>query len=148
LNSSSPPASPWIDDQLRVDVSLKVGSVKEAVTVEVDAVQVETESTQLGQVVSAKQILSLPLNGRSFIDLLGLQAAVAPTTSGSISQDRSVSGILSAGNTPNTGRQHWLGGRTFRRPALRNFDPSPFVNSDGNLTAVAGSAWRRFFRSV
>jgi hypothetical protein len=94
-----------VNDQLRVDVSLKVGSVKEAVTVEANAVQVETESTQLGQVVSAKQILSLPLNGRSFIDLLGLQAGVAPTTSGSISQDRPVSGILSAGNISVNGQR-------------------------------------------
>ena len=77
-----------VNDELRVDVSLKVGAVKEAVTVEANAVQVETESTQLGQVIGSKQILSLPLNGRSYIDLLGLQAGVAPTTSGSMQQDR------------------------------------------------------------
>ena len=83
-----------VNDQLRIDVALKVGTVREAVTVEANAAQVETESTQLGQVVTTKQILSLPLNGRSFIDLLGLQAGVAPTTSGSMQQDRPVSGIL------------------------------------------------------
>jgi hypothetical protein len=79
-----------VNDQLRVDVSLKVGTVKELVTVEANSVQVETESTQLGQVISTKQILTLPLNGRSYIDLLGLQAGVAPATSGSIQQDRPV----------------------------------------------------------
>jgi len=87
-----------VNDQLRIDVSLKVGTVKESVTVEASPVQVETESTQLGQVVSTKQILSLPLNGRSYIDLLALQAGVAPATSGSIQQDRPVSGISDAGN--------------------------------------------------
>jgi Carboxypeptidase regulatory-like domain len=94
-----------VNDQLRVDVSLKIGSVKEAVTVEANGVQVETESTQLGQVVGTKQILSLPLNGRSFIDLLGLQAGVAPSTSGSIQQDRPVSGILSSGNISVNGQR-------------------------------------------
>ena len=74
-----------INDQLRVDVALKVGSIKESVTVEANSVQVETDSTQLGQVVGTKEILSLPLNGRSFLDLLGLQAGVAPATSGSTS---------------------------------------------------------------
>ena len=94
-----------VNDELRVDVSLKVGAVKEAVTVEANAVQVETESTQLGQVIGSKQILSLPLNGRSYIDLLGLQAGVAPTTSGSMQQDRPVSGILSAGNISVNGQR-------------------------------------------
>lgn len=94
-----------INDQLRVDVKLQVGTLKSAVTVEANAVQVETESTQLGQVIESKQILSLPLNGRSFLDLLGLQAGVAPTTSGSMQQDRPVSGILSAGNISVNGQR-------------------------------------------
>ncbi len=94
-----------INDQLRVDVTLKVGTIVDTVTVEANAVQVETDSTQLGQVVSTKEILSLPLNGRSFLDLLGLQAGVAPATSGSIQQDRPVSGILSAGNVSVNGQR-------------------------------------------
>jgi hypothetical protein len=67
-----------VNDKLRVDVTLHPGTVKETVRVEANPVQVETESTQLGQVIGTKQILALPLNGRSFIDLLGLQAGVAP----------------------------------------------------------------------
>ncbi len=94
-----------VNDQLHIDVNLQVGAVREAVTVEANPVQVETESTQLGQVIGTKQILSLPLNGRSFIDLLGLQAGVAPTTTGSIQQDRPVSGILSAGNVSVNGQR-------------------------------------------
>jgi hypothetical protein len=94
-----------VNDQLRVDVSLKVGTVKESVTVEASTVQVETESTQLGQVFETKQILALPLNGRSYIDLLSLQAGVAPNTSGSIQQDRPVSGILSSGNVSVNGQR-------------------------------------------
>ncbi|MGI8959906.1 MAG: carboxypeptidase regulatory-like domain-containing protein [Bryobacteraceae bacterium] len=94
-----------VNDQLRVDVTFRLGTVKEAVTVEANPVQVETESTQLGQVIGTKQILSLPLNGRSYIDLLGLQAGVAPTTSESIQQDRPVSGILSPGNISVNGQR-------------------------------------------
>ena len=94
-----------INDQLRVDVPLKVGTVKESVTVEASTVQVETESTQLGQVFETKQILALPLNGRSYIDLLSLQAGVAPETSGSIQQDRPVSGISNAGNISVNGQR-------------------------------------------
>ena len=49
-----------------------------------NAVHVETESTQLGDVIDSKKMLALPLNGRSYLDLLGLQAGVAPTTAGTI----------------------------------------------------------------
>src|SRR3954470_287197 len=94
-----------VNDQLHLDVNLQIGTVREAITVEANSVQVETESTQLGQVIATKQILSLPLNGRSFIDLLGLQAGVVPVTSGSIQQDRPVSGILSSGNVSVNGQR-------------------------------------------
>ena len=83
-----------VNDQLRIDVTLEVGSVQQEVSVNANAVQVETESTQLGDVIESKKMLSLPLNGRSYIDLLGLQAGVVPLTSGSIQQDRPVSGVL------------------------------------------------------
>jgi hypothetical protein len=36
----------------------------------------------LGDVIESKKMLALPLNGRSYIDLLGLQARVAPDTAG------------------------------------------------------------------
>jgi len=65
------------------------------VTVEANAVQVESESTQLGGTLETAQISAMPLNGRSFLDLLPLQAGVAPTTSGTIPNDRPVSGMIS-----------------------------------------------------
>ena len=94
-----------VNDRLKIDVVLEVGSIKQAVSVEANAVQVETESTQLGDVIETKKLLSLPLNGRSYIDLLGLQAGVVPVTSGSIQQDRPVSGDLSAGNVSVNGQR-------------------------------------------
>ncbi len=59
-----------VNDQLRIDVALQVGSVQQEVNVTANAVQVETESTQLGDVIESKKLLALPLNGRSYIDLL------------------------------------------------------------------------------
>lgn len=94
-----------VNDRLKIDVLLEVGTIKQAVSVEANAVQVETESTQLGDVIETKKLLSLPLNGRSYIDLLGLQAGVVPTTSGSMQQDRPVSGDLSAGNVSVNGQR-------------------------------------------
>ena len=95
-----------VNDQLRVDITLQVGSVQQEVSVSADAVQVESESTQLGDVIDSKKMLALPLNGRSYIDLLGLQAGVVPVTSGSMQQDRPVSGyITSPGNLSVNGQR-------------------------------------------
>jgi Carboxypeptidase regulatory-like domain/TonB dependent receptor len=94
-----------VNDQLRIDITLDVGSVQQEVFITANAVQVETESTQLGDVIDSKKMLALPLNGRSYIDLLGLQAGVVPVTSGSMQQDRPVSGILSSGNLSVNGQR-------------------------------------------
>ncbi len=95
-----------VNDQLEIDVTLEVGSAQqEVINVEANAVQVQTESTQLGDVIDSKKMLALPLNGRSYVDLLGLQAGVAPTTASTIGGDRPVSGILNAGNISVNGQR-------------------------------------------
>ncbi len=94
-----------VNDQLQIDVTMLVGSTQEVINVEANAVQVQTESTQLGDVIDSKKMLALPLNGRSYIDLLGLQAGVAPTTAQTIGGDRPVSGNLAAGNISVNGQR-------------------------------------------
>src|SRR5580658_1672502 len=95
-----------VNDQLRIDITLQVGTVKEEVSVSANTVHVESESTQLGDVIDSQKMLALPLNGRSYLDLLGLQAGVAPTTAGTIGGDRPVSGyITNAGNISVNGQR-------------------------------------------
>ena len=52
-------------------------------TVEVNATESEMDlaSTQLGQEMGQEKIVAVPLNGRSFTDLLGLQPGVVPQSS-------------------------------------------------------------------
>jgi len=66
---------------LTLDAVLEVGSVAETVSVVDDALHVETTSTQMGEVITGRQMTAVPLNGRSYTDLLSLQAGVAPATS-------------------------------------------------------------------
>ncbi|MGC2173761.1 MAG: carboxypeptidase-like regulatory domain-containing protein [Candidatus Sulfotelmatobacter sp.] len=95
-----------VNDQLKLDITLKVGTVAEQVDVTVNLVHVETESTQLGDVIDSQKMLNLPLNGRSYLDLLGLQAGVAPSGSVTIGGDRPVSGyITNAGNISVNGQR-------------------------------------------
>src|SRR5712692_5364580 len=68
------------DSALQQNATLELGEQSETVTVSVNAVRVETVSTQLGDVVSAPTMTSLSLNGRSYTDLLSIQPGVIPTT--------------------------------------------------------------------
>jgi len=69
------------NDELRFDIALRVGELSQSVEVETNAVRVETANTQLGEVINGKNIETMPLNGRMFTDLLGLQAGVVPQIS-------------------------------------------------------------------
>jgi len=59
-----------------LDFALEVGAVAETITVEATGVEVQSSSAELGTVVEQKQVLDLPLNGRNFTQMMGLQAGV------------------------------------------------------------------------
>src|SRR5712675_2210402 len=67
-----------VNAALREDISLTMGEQSEEVVVSDTAVHVETESSQMGDVVTGTQITAVALNGRSFTDLLALQPGIVP----------------------------------------------------------------------
>ena len=69
------------DAVLTLDCPLAIGENSETVTVTDNALHVETVSTQTGEVISGRQMAAVPLDGRSYTDLLALQPGVAPSTS-------------------------------------------------------------------
>ncbi len=100
---------------LRVDATIEVGAVSQAVTVSSTAVHVSTTSTQLGQVITGTKMTTLPLNGRSYTDLLALQPGVAPQPSSDAivyTNTGTVSGNLSAGNLSINGQSESSNGFT------------------------------------
>ena len=61
-----------VNDRTRVDFILKVGSATENVTVEANAVQVQSESNEVSTVISGEQVSELGVNGRSVYSLFSL----------------------------------------------------------------------------
>ncbi|MGC1436803.1 MAG: TonB-dependent receptor [Terriglobales bacterium] len=99
---------------LRVDATLSVGTINEKIEVRTDAVHVEAESTQMGEVITGKTMTAVPLNGRAYTDLLALQPGVSPynatdTGTGGIG-DRPVDGGLNAGNQSVNGQREAANG--------------------------------------
>ena len=85
-----------VNTALTVDVPLQLGEATQEVTVTAAAVQVETTNTQLGEVISDNKMTTVPLNGRSYTDLLALQPGVAPVSAYTIGA-LSVWGNLNSG---------------------------------------------------
>ncbi len=65
-----------VNARQRVDLTLEVGAVTENVTVTGAANQLETDSSDRGQVITREAIVNLPLNGRAYADLALLSPGV------------------------------------------------------------------------
>jgi Carboxypeptidase regulatory-like domain len=72
------------DATLTVDAALQLGQRSETVTITATPAtteaQVDTVATHLGELVTGSQMTALPLNGRSYTDLLPIQPGVVPVT--------------------------------------------------------------------
>jgi hypothetical protein len=72
------------DAALKLDVALGLLQNSEAITVEATGaavvVQVDAVTTHLGEVVTGAEMTALPLNGRSYTDLLPIQPGVTPVS--------------------------------------------------------------------
>ena len=70
------------DAALRLDMVLAVGQQSETVSVVAagSEAQVDTVATHVGELGSGSQMTALPLNGRSYTDLLSIQPGVAPVS--------------------------------------------------------------------
>jgi hypothetical protein len=69
-----------VQDRLRVDFTLQVGSVNEQMVVTSSAPLLQSESSALGDVIESKQIADLPLNGRDYTQLAALTTGVVKVT--------------------------------------------------------------------
>jgi hypothetical protein len=102
------------DSALKVDAILTVGIRSDTVTVSaVSDVGVESIATHLGEVISGAQMTELPLNGRSYTDLLAIQPGVAPISTllpnsvimAGVTGSLDPSGDLNAGNLSINGQR-------------------------------------------
>ena len=98
-----------VNTALTVDIPLELGEATQEVTVNAAAVQVETTNTQMGEVITETKMTTVPLNGRSYTDLLALQPGVVPTSSGQYGA-LNVSGDLNPGSVSVNGQRESANG--------------------------------------
>ncbi|HYA17329.1 MAG TPA: TonB-dependent receptor [Bryobacteraceae bacterium] len=71
-----------VDQHARLDFALQVGALNESVTVEANAVLLETQSAALGNVRTTQAVNDLPLNGRNFMVLTYLTPGTSSSGTG------------------------------------------------------------------
>ena len=123
-----------VDSKVVVDASLAIGERTDTVTVSESAAHVETVDTQMGEVITGKQMTAVPLNGRSYTDLLALQSGVVPVTSltSDTIQDVGVSALSPSGDL-NPGTISINGQREFANSFVLNGSD---VEEDVNMGAA------------
>ena len=107
------------DVTFRADAVLALASQAEAVEVTSSPLQMDLSSTESGGSISSKTMTAVPLNGRSFTDLLAMQPGVIPASS---AQPNAVvmsgctttppSGDLNGGNLSVSGQRETANGFT------------------------------------
>ena len=102
-----------------ITVTLTVGGKSDTVTVEPDAAQVETTSTQLGAVMTDTSIRAMPLSQRNTYQLFQLQPGVQSQVGADLFYGSDQTGVVSVN-----------GGRSFENDMVNGGDGNDiFVNS-------------------
>src|SRR5256886_9862550 len=70
-----------VQDEIAENFTLQVGSVNEVVTVSADAVNINTSDGSVSTVVDQSYVKNMPLNGRSFQDLILLTPGIVTQSS-------------------------------------------------------------------
>jgi Carboxypeptidase regulatory-like domain len=97
-----------VSQTVQLNIGLVPGTVTESITVQGSAPAIDTSTNTLGKVVSSRELLELPLNGRNFAQLGLLQAGVAPLTAG----------LTTEGGSLRSGQSYAVNGQ---RPESNNF---------------------------
>uniref|UniRef100_Q01PD9 TonB-dependent receptor n=1 Tax=Solibacter usitatus (strain Ellin6076) TaxID=234267 RepID=Q01PD9_SOLUE len=71
-----------VDQVVRLDFALKPGTLTETVEVSASAALLDSETATVGQVISNKSIVEMPLNGRNYLSLATLTAGTSPNVGG------------------------------------------------------------------
>ena len=115
-----------VNEVLTVNAALAVGSAEQQVVVSGNVLNVETQSTQMGEVIEGQQITAVPLNGRSYTDLLDLQPGVANTST-----------VMGGGSSPSADFESGM----IVVPPVSGSEDSGNLSVDGRGNPQTASCW-------
>lgn len=130
-----------------VDFRMEIGTASETISVDSTAPLLETQTTQVGQVIQNEQIAKLPINVRQFLQLAYLAPMATPATSDfrSTEIDRGSSVPAGAGARPEN-NNYQIDGMDNKEDGRNSFAVSPPVDSISEFKVQTGNAPAEFGR--
>lgn len=92
-----------VNSALQIDDALQNGQNTQSVEVNDSVVTIQMSDTEIGETISSQHVAEVPLNGRSYTDLLATQAGVSPVTTSGASNSSSGGGF---GTVPVAGNEN------------------------------------------
>ena len=92
-----------VNTALQIDAGLKIQQSRESMEVSDSVVTVQMSDTEIGETIASQQVVDMPLNGRSYTDLLATQAGVSPVTTSGAANSTSGGGF---GTVPVAGNEN------------------------------------------
>ena len=136
-----------VQSRVSTDFALQVGQADEVVNVKSTAPLLETETSDLGQVIDQQRIETLPLNGRNYAQLALLGAGVAPSGGDVASSEGDRPRSMSTAATVMTVRAEGASSRTCSRlerwKNRERSSPPPVRATASPTTAVSVPAMSR-----
>jgi len=130
-----------VNDRARLDFQLQVGAAQERVTVEATAVQVQSESSEVSQVITGQQVSQLATNGRSIYTLINLTPG-ASSNQGDFQTPTPVGGDAAVsfnGQRPSHNIYLMDGGEDLDRGGSGNFSVMPSLESLSEFRALTSN---------
>jgi hypothetical protein len=133
-----------VNATVRVDIPLQVGQAQETVTVEANAIQVQSDTSEQSNMITGQQIAQIDTNGRNPVQL----ATLVPGASGNIPDFNAPTALASSENISFNGERSahniWLvdGGENYDRGGGGGMitNPSPDAIAEFRVTTSNNSA--------
>ena len=137
-----------VGDTRSANVTMAIGGITETVQVEADATLVETRAVNVGVVIPQEQIVSLPLNGRSVLQLIVLSGSAVET--GGLTDNRQYPNAVAisvAGGTGNS-TMYLVDGGYNNDPQNNTGNPMPFPDALQEFRTESGVRNARYGMST
>jgi hypothetical protein len=135
-----------VNATLRVDIALQIGQAQETVTVEANAIQVQSESSEQSSVITGQQIQNLDTNGRNPVQL----ATLVPGASSGLPDFNAPTALSSNNNISFNGQrsQHNLwsidGGEAYDRGSGGGMIVNPSPDALGEFRVMSSNYGAEF----
>ena len=137
-----------INQTARFDLILSVGNVQDRAETVASAVLLKTDTSEIGHVLTNKQIVELPLNGRDYLQLARLIPAATPSRAGATAGQKGVSRSINVAGARDTSVSFLLDGVDSNDVSFQTPTITPSIDAIQEFKVLQNSYTAEFGRGA